>query len=307
MEVALRHRNWGRWGTEDQLGTINLIDAECVQRAAALVRRGRVISCGLPYDENGPQTGTFGRHNPVHLMLQDGGDAASGAQDHLPALRYSDDAIFMPLQCGTQWDALSHIFHEGVMYNGYPQELVNSHGATRNGIELMADKIVSRGLFFDMPAYHNLPWLDPGDGVSAESLDGYAERYGITPRAGDIVLVRTGAIAMARSRGTWGTYASGDAPGLDLSAAEWLCDHDIAAVATDTWGMEVRPNQTDQMFQPLHIVLIVNAGMTVGEIFDFETLAADCADDGVYECLFVAMPLAFTGAVGSPLNPVAIK
>ena len=119
--------------------------------------------------------------------------------------------------------------------------------------------------------------------------------------------MRTGALAMARANGEWGTYAGGDAPGLDLSAAEWLCEHEVAGVATDTWGMEVRPNQTDEIFQPLHLVLLVNAGMLVGEIFDLEKLSADCVSDGVYEFMFVAPPLPFTGAVGSPLNPLAIK
>ena len=94
---------------------------------------------------------------------------------------------------------------------------------------------------------------------------------------------------------------------MALSSAEWLHDHQVAAVATDTWGCEVRPNETDAIYQPLHVVFIVNMGMPIGEIFDMEGLAVDCAADGVYEFLFVASPLAFTGAVGGPLNPIAIK
>lgn len=307
IEIARRRRNWGRWGEDDQIGTVNFIDADAIIRAASLVRQGKVISCALPFDQNGPQSGTFGRVNPIHLMLQDGGDAASGAQDHLPGIRYADDAVYMPLQCGTQWDALSHIFYDGTMYNGYRQELVNSSGAPVCGVEHYADKIVTRGLFLDIPVHRGVDWLEPGEPIGADELTACAARHDLTPSRGDIILVRTGAVAMARALGDWGTYAGGDAPGLDLSAAEWLCDHEVAGVATDTWGMEVRPNETDEIFQPLHVVLLVNAGMLVGEIFDLEKLSVDCAEDGVYEFMFVAPPLPFTGAVGSPLNPLAIK
>ena len=151
-EIAERHRNWGRWGDDDQLGTVNFIDEACVRRAASLVRRGTVISCGLPYDEHGPQTGGFGRVNPIHVMMEDGASASVGTQDHLRGLRYADDAIYMPLQCGTQWDALSHVFYGGVMYGGRPQDLVTSKGAPVNGIEQLAEKIVTRGILLDIPA-----------------------------------------------------------------------------------------------------------------------------------------------------------
>ena len=127
IEIAHRHRNWNRWGENDQLGTVNFIDAECVIHAASLVRQGKVISCALPYDENGPQNGGFGRVNPIHIMLQDGGDAAIGAQSHLAGLCYADDAVYMPLQSGTQWDALAHIFYDGKMYNGPPLS-IRMHG-----------------------------------------------------------------------------------------------------------------------------------------------------------------------------------
>jgi kynurenine formamidase len=307
LELAHRHRNWGRWGPDDQLGTVNFIDEDCTRHAAALVRRGHVISCAFPYDSNGPQNGGFGRVNPIHVMLQDGGDAACGAQDHLAGLRYADDAIYMPLQCGTQWDALSHIFYDGQMYNGYEQERVNSSGATVCGIEQMADKIATRGVLLDIPRHRGVEWVEPGDGIGGDELAACAEAAGITPTRGDMVLVRTGALTMMRTTGSWGTYAGGDAPGLNLSAAAWLCENEVSGVATDTWGMEVRPNECPDLFQPLHVVLIVNAGMLVGEIFDFDPLADDCEQDGVYEFLFVAPPLPFTGAVGSPLNPLAIK
>lgn len=144
-ELCLRYRNWGRWGGDDQRGTLNFVTPDALTHAATLIRSGRVISCGLPFDSNGPQSGGFGgRTNPVHSMLQHGGDIAMGAQDHLAILRYTDDAVSMPLQCGTQWDALAHIFYRGQMYNGHGLEHVTSTVATINSIDRIADGVVGR-------------------------------------------------------------------------------------------------------------------------------------------------------------------
>src|SRR5262249_13176138 len=125
--------------------------------------------------------------------------------------------------------------------------------------------------------------------------------------SGDALIVRTGMIRMCRDKGAWGDYAGGPAPGLSLHAAEWVHRHQVAAIATDTWGMEVQPSEIPNTYQPLHQVFIVNMGLTIGEIFDLDDLADDCAADGVYEFFFVAPPLPVTGAVGSPVNPLAIK
>jgi kynurenine formamidase len=305
--LCARYRNWGRWGPDDELGTLNLIDADCIKAAAALVKQGKTISCALPFDGNGPQNGWGGRVNPLHFMLQDGGDISIGAQDHLARLRYTDDAIYMPLQCGTQWDALAHVFYDDQMYNGYGPEHVSSTGATRNAIQKINDKVVGRGILLDIPRHRGVSWLEPGEAIHDHELAACAEAQGVEVRRGDIVLVRTGHITKVRAEGHWGTYSAGDAPGLALSSSHWLCGNDVASVATDTWGMEVRPNELPDIFQPLHVVLLVNAGMLIGEIFDLDPLADDCANDGVYEFMFVAPPLPFTGAVGSPINPMAIK
>jgi kynurenine formamidase len=129
----------------------------------------------------------------------------------------------------------------------------------------------------------------------------------VTVEPGDIVLVRTGHMTLCRERGEWGDYAGGEAPGLSFYTADWVREHEIAAVATDTWGMEVRPNEFPDTYQPLHQVFIPNMGLTIGEIFMLDDLADDCARDGVYEFFFVAPPLPITGAVGSPINPLAVK
>lgn len=305
--LADKYKNWGRWGDDDQLGTLNYITPQKIVDASGLVKQGKVVSLAIPFDDNGPQTGSFGRFNPIHFMLQDGGDVSIGAQDHLPNIQYTDDAVTMPLQCATQWDALAHILYRGKMYNGYEAHHVNSTGAKKNGMENAKDKIVSRGVLLDIPRYKGKQWLEPGEAVYPEDLDGAAAMGKVSVGTGDIVLVRTGQIGQVRADGSWGEYSGGSAPGLGVDCAQWICEHEVAGYATDTWGTEVIPNETPDIFQPLHMILIVHAGVLVGEIFDLEGLAEDCANDGVYEFLFVAPPLPITGAVGSPINPQAIK
>lgn len=300
------YSNWGRWGDDDEVGTLNLISTAKVVEAARLVRQGKVISLALPFDANGPQSGRRGRFNPIHFMLQDGGDVVAGGQDELN-IRYADDAVTMPLQCGTQWDSLAHIFFEGKMYNGYDASLVGSAGAKRNGIQNAKDKIVSRGVLLDVARFKSKPWLEAGEAIYPEDLEACAESEGVTVGPGDILVIRTGQMAEVRANKSWGTYAGGPSPGLSMRCAPWLSEKDIAGYATDTWGTEVIPNETADVFQPLHAILLVGMGMLIGEIFDLEALADDCAADGVYEFLLVAPPLPITGAVGSPVNPLAIK
>jgi kynurenine formamidase len=307
LRRAERYRNWGRWGPEDELGTLNLVTHEKVRDATRLIKKGKTLSLAIPLDANGPQTGAFGRTNPLHHFLQDGGDIAAGAQDHIAALRYTDDAIFLMTHGATHWDALAHIYHDGKMYNGYGTDAVTSGGATRNSIMRVKDRMVGRGVLLDMPRHRGKPWLEASEPIHAEDLEACAEAQGVEVGEGDFVLVRTGQLAERRARGAWGDYAGGPAPGLAISASDFFCPRGVAAVATDTWGTEVLPNETDEVFQPLHLILLLSAGIHLGEMFDLEELAEDCAADRVYEFFFAAPPLTITGGVGSPINPQAIK
>lgn len=308
-----RYSNWGRWGPDDQLGTVNHIRPEDVVAASRLVTSGRVISLAIPVDENGPQTGGFGRFNPIHLMIRDGNGALTGTtvRDFYGGrdrwIRGTDDLLILPLQSGTQWDALGHIIFDGKIYNGYDASEVGSKGALRNDIAQLRDRIVGRGVLLDIPRSRGVPWLEPGDPIHVADLEACERAQGVTVGRGDIVLIRTGQIAQCRDAGSWGSYAGGPAPGLALDATGWIHDRELAAVASDTWGLEVLPNETEDVFQPLHIVLLVSMGLLMGEIFDLEALADDCAGDGRYDFLFTAPPLPITGGVGSPVNPLAIK
>lgn len=311
-EIAARaeaYRNWGRWGEDDVLGTLNFIDERKRMDAASLVREGRVVSLSQSFDMNGPQKGWRRRTNPVHLMMDTGTDAERGAQGFPHGIGGADDHISMPLQCSTQWDGLGHIFDHGMAWNGRRAgEVVTSDGDLVTGIEHAASVIVSRGVLLDV-GRHLRPdtgELEDGYAITAGDLNATIAAQGSPVGRGDIVLVRTGQLARTRRDG-WGDYAGGPAPGLSLTTAGWLHRSEIAAIATDTWGFEVRPNEFDvPAFQPLHQVVIPNLGLTIGELWDLDALADVCAELGRYDFLLSAPPLPITGAVGSPINPVAI-
>lgn len=304
--------NWGRWGPEDQLGTLNLVQPPDIVRAASLVRTGRVVSLSIALDESGPQHPGSGRPNPMLFMTVDGRDFMSGPgtpeeRDRRRGfLQNADSVVILPLQSSTQWDGLAHVFFEQQMYNGFSAGQVTSRGAQRNDVSLAADRLVGRGVLLDLPRVFGVDWLEPGYAITGDDLDRASEAHSVEVGRGDFVLVRTGAMARVRARGSWGDYAGGDAPGLGLDSAVWLREHDVAGVATDTWDIEARPVATPDVAQPVHVVLLVHMGLWLGEIFDLEELGEACTGEGRYEFLFVAPPLKFTGGIGSPVNPLAV-
>lgn len=306
-ELADRYSNWGRWGEDDELGTLNLITPQKRLEAAGLVRRGRTFSLAIDFGPDGPIPATDRRWNPRHAMLETGTDACAGTQAmNAEGWGVADDIISMPLQCATQWDGLSHVFHRGKMWNGYDASLVDTHGAQRNAIDKLRDAVATRGVLIDVPRALGVEWLELDHHITPAQLDEALERQGVEVTAGDAVLIRTGNLARARRDGGWDRYTHTDEPGVGLDAIPWFHERDVAAVANDTWAFEVIPSRTE-VWLPFHVVGIVHMGLLVGEIFDLEELARDCAQDGVYEFMFVAPPLPFARAVGSPVNPLAIK
>ncbi len=312
--AAKRFSNWNRWGADDGIGTVNYLDAAKRAGTGRLIRRGASFSLSLPFDENGPQNGWRRRVNPVHTMTSTGMDTATqmGTPHGLTA---ADDCVFMPLQCSTQWDGLGHVFDHGVAWNGRRgADTVTSEGDFATGIERIAAPVVGRGVLLDAGrALGDNGELPDGFPITSADLAAISARQGPTAEVGrgDLVMVRTGQLTRVRrdlaAGHGWGGYAGGPAPGLSFETAGWLHGTEIAAIATDTWGFEVRPNEFPGSFQPLHQVALPHIGLLVGEMWDLDALAADCADDGVYEFFLAAQPLPFTRAVGSPVNPVAVK
>jgi len=307
-EAAEKLSNWNRWGPDDQIGTLNHITPKMLVDAAGLIKKGKIFALGLPLDEK-LQSGLFGgRWNPIDTMLATGTDAAAGNQDDpSPYLRYADDAINLPCQCSTQWDALAHIFLDDKMYNGYSATEVDARGAKKLGIEHTRDKMAGRGVLLDVARFKGVDAPDDGYAITNDDLDQTAAEQGVEIKTGDFVIVRTGQQEACLAKGDWGTYAGGDAPGMAFETCYWIKEKDIAGICSDTWGCEVRPNETTEANQPWHWVVIPAIGITMGEIFFLKELAEDCAEDKVYEFFFCAPPMHIPGGCGSPINPQAIK
>ena len=309
--AAARVSNWGRWGEDDVRGTMNFLDSAKRREAAALIRTGESYSLSQRFDMDGPQKGWRRRTNPVHTMLDTGTDAEAGVQGFPHGIGGADDVIAMPLQCSTQWDGLGHIFDHGRAWNGRRAgEVVTGLGDGVTGIETVADVIAGRGVLLDVGRVYGDEHGELPDGfaITVDHLEATIARQGPSSAVGrgDIVVVRTGQYARTRREG-WGDYAGGAAPGLSFTTADWLHATEIAAIATDTWGFEVRPNEFDVAFQPLHQVVIPHIGLFIGEMWAPDELAAACAADGIYDFFLTAAPLPVTGAVGSPVNPVAVR
>lgn len=303
-EVAARVRNWGRWGPEDQIGTLNLLDDAARRRGAATVVSGKSFALGLPLSEaEGIQAGFIkGRTNPSRTMIQVN-EPLSSDPNWVCA---SEDVVTFAPQCATHWDALAHCSYGGTIYNGFPATCVDAEGAGRCGIHVLAT-VMGRGVLLDVARALSSDVLTPGYAITPHDLDAACDLGGFEVAPGDIVLVRTGQMVHLAPPErdlvayTWPT------PGLTIETAQWFHDRDVAAVATDTLPLEVFPGQYDDLYLPVHLLHLVEMGMTQGQNWVLDQLAADCADDGQYTFLLDATPLPFTKGLGSPLNPVALK
>ncbi|MEN3975734.1 cyclase family protein [Emcibacter sp. SYSU 3D8] len=303
--LAERLRNWGRWGDDDQRGTLNHIGPETLKNAAATVQSGKLFSLGLNFDRDGPQLGA-GRFNPRLYPT----DLFTPLNPAHPSAVYSDDVIHMPLQAATQWDALSHVHYDGVLYNNCKAcDTLSTKGASRLGIEhLAAPGIMSRGVLLDILRLKRADRLPDDYAITVDDLNAACAAQGVTMMTGDIVLVRTGHIqrfTLERDRSAF----NGTQPGLSPACAEWVHDHSLAAVCADNLAVEVMTPQAWQSDMPLafHMLCLRDMGCPLGELFNLDALAADCAQDGRYSFLLSAPPIPFTNAVGSPVNPLALK
>jgi kynurenine formamidase len=303
-EVAARVRNWGRWGPDDEIGTLNLIDDAARRRGAASVVSGQAFALGLPLSEaEGIQLGFVeGRVNltrsMVHVNKPEGPDP--------DFIAFSEDVFTMATQAATHWDALAHCSHEGRLYNGYPAASVTAEGAARCGIH-RDGVVVSRGVLLDVARALGKDVLEPGHPIMPADLDAAHELAGVDLGAGDIVLVRTGQMVHLQPERRDLVAYTWPSPGLTIETAAWFHSHDVAAVATDTLVFEVYPCQYEDAYLPVHVLHLVEMGLTQGQNWVLDDLAEACAADSRYTFLLDATPLPLTKGLGSPLQPVALR
>jgi len=303
--LAERLRNWGRWGEADQRGALNHIGPEALKRAAGEVREGKLFNLGLRFDRDGPQPGR-GRFNPLVYVT----DLFTPLNPAVPNVCYSDDVIHMPLQCATQWDALGHVHYDGQLYNGCnARECLTEKGALKMGINHLASPgILSRGVLLDIARFKGVERLPLDYAITVDDLDACAEKEGVSVAVGDILLVRTGHMRLFTEQQDRAGFM-GLQPGLGYPCAEWCHDKSLAAVGADNMAVEILHPEGLGSDMPLafHMLALRDMGMPLGEMFNMEALAADCAADGRYTFMLSAPPLEVTNGFGSPVNPLALK
>lgn len=305
-QLADKVRNWGRWGAHDQRGTLNHIGPAALQRGAAAVQSGKLFNLGLRFDKHGPQDGVR-RFNPMLYTIELGKPLNPDRPD---GGCFNDDVIHMPLQAATQWDAIGHVHYHGVLYNNCKAcDVLSPEGTRRHGIEqLAAPGIMSRGVLLDIARWRGVDELPADVAISPDMLNECCVAQGVRLLPGDIVMVRTGHIRHFTVHHNRSLF-NGLQAGVSAACAEWVFDHQLAAIAADNKAVEIiGPDMARQdMPLPFHMLALRDMGCPLGEMFDLEALAADCAADGRYTCMLAAPPLAITGGFGSPVNPLALK
>jgi len=297
-------KNWGRWGPDDQLGTLNYITPAKVREAAGLVRSGRRVSMEIPINT----TALPDNPNPaIHFMTQ-GHDIDIGSS----GLRFALDFLGMACHgdCHSHVDAICHISYKGLTYNGKPaQEVVTSQGATSLDIaNIGVQGLVGRGVMLDLPRFRGVKWLEPGEAVTRAELEACEQAQGVHLGEGDIFVYRTGHHRRRLELGSWDNgyppHGEGKA-GLHVDTVPWMHERKIAAFLPDGDG-EAVPSVVEGMLYPIHPLQIVAMGMLTADSLQFEDLARACEAEGRWEFMVVGLPLRLPGGTGSPWNPIAI-
>jgi len=279
--------NWGRWGADDELGTMNLITEEKTREAAALVQRGITVS--LAHD----------------LMPDEALDNPDAAFNHTmgQSLR-SDTYEFRYHGYGVSHiDALCHFLWNGRLYNDILPSESTPEGCGKLGIQNLKRGIVTRGVLLDFPRLKEVPYLEPETPIYIEDIEAWEQEAGVTVSPGDVIFVRTGRWARRAALGPW--QISGSSAGLHASVLPWIKERGVAVVGSDA-ATDVMPSMVEGIRQPVHTMLIAGFGTNIFDNMDLEALAETAAQENRWEFMLTAGPMAIDGGTGSPLNPLAI-
>ena len=296
--------NWGRWGDEDQKGTLNFLTSDITKNAITLVRSGETVSCARPLvfeptvDATGPA---------VHYMVESGEGWASGDKVTSRVTQAATDYIGMVFHgyTVTHVDSLAHFFWEGQMYNGQPAHLVSTNlGATAESIEIAGEGIVSKGVLVDVPRLRGAEWLERGEGVMPDDILAAEEKYGFKIEEGDVLLIRTGQLHRREVEGPV-DFRSVGSTACHAACLPLFHDRKISMLGTDT-GNDVMPAPYPNVIQPIHQVGIVAMGLWILDNANLEDLSDTCHKLGRFEFLINIAPLKLTNTTGSPVNPIAI-
>ena len=302
-EIFESVRNWGRWGDDDELGTLNYITPDMVRAAAGLIRSGRRATMAIPMNT------TAGPDNPSPVIrhvvqghdIDIGSSSVTFATDFLGLAFHGD--------CHTHMDALCHIAYQGRVYNGRPaQEVMTSSGATALDVTAYRDGLVGKGVLLDVPRYRGVKWLEPGEAVTRAELEAVEQAQGVRLGEGDIFVFRTGHHRRRLELGAWNNeypLAGQGKAGLHVDTIPWMHERRIAAFLPDGDG-ETVPCNVEGMLYPIHPLQVTAMGLFASDSLQLEDLAIACTEEGRFEFMVVGLPLRLPGATGSPWNPIAI-
>jgi len=290
-------RTWGRWGPDDALGALHRLTGDRVAGAARLVRDGVTVSLSLPVST----TSTPDSPVPAEFRMTQNLDD----ENDLGPLGFAKDFIGVDYHSDghTHIDALCHVAFRGTLYNGVAEDAVDGHGASTEAIDLVKDGLVGRGVLLDIPRLRGLPWMEPGEHVMPEDLEGAQRQQGVEIAAGDILLVRTGHVRRLAELGAWDT--SVQKAGMHPTAMPLLAERGIAAMGSDG-NSDTAPSSTQGIAFPIHVLALNAMGILLLDYLQLEDLSRACEAAGRWEFMCVAAPLRIVGGTGSPVNPLAI-
>lgn len=290
-------KNWNRWGSGDELGTLHFLTAERRAAAATLVRHGETIS--LAHDLDTDPTPENPR--PAHHHMLAAGDARDSSG--IPGYEAARDHLGFDVHglSTTHVDALSHMFVRGVMYGGRPASDVRSDGARANAVTTMADGVVGRGVLLDVPHALGVGYLDAGEVVTRAELEAAEHASGTRVRSGDILLVRWGREPRRRAKKSFDGFS-----GLHADCLAFLHEREVAVLGSDGISDPMPFVGTPEWPFPIHQIGIAAMGLVLIDNMALDRLAARCAELGQWEFLFTMAPLRIPKATGCPVNPVAV-
>jgi kynurenine formamidase len=281
--------NWGRWGKDDQLGTLNLITPVRRREAAALVREGTCVS--LARDLN--QKKSIDNPNPFHDVMNFGVDDKFNMDTY--TVNFHGFAF-------SHFDALSHTYYEGHLYNGYPASDITSKEAKVLDTVKYCGGIFTRGVLIDIPRLRGLPYLPTDALITAHELDHWEEKTGVQMRSGDAVLIRTGRWALREAKGAW-DIANASA-GLAPSAIVWLRQRDAGFLVSDC-AHDALPSPVEGVDFPIHVLAIVAMGMPLADQCNLEEVGREARRLNRQTFLLTLAPERIKGGTGSLVNPIA--
>ena len=295
--------NWGRWGHDDQLGTVNLITPDKRRQAARLVSEGVGVTCARPISTELAADTTF---QPLRFMVDSGEGRDTASPERLLERRGASEFIGMVFHgyTITHVDTPAHYFWNGKIYNGRSCNLITSReGAQVESVDLLRDGVVSRGVLLDVAAVKGR-WLHSGEGVMPEDLDAAETAQGVRVEPGDILLIRTGYYGRRLKEGPRHPLKDGS-PAAHVACAPWLRERGVAMLGTDTHN-DVSPAPYPRIGNALHVVALVTMGLWLIDNGNLEELAQPCAARRRWEFMLTIAPLRLQGVTGSPVNPIAL-